>query len=147
MIFDVENWLWKSDFGTFWHLTITPIRKIPKCELRRIFRWHAPTPAHLNFWPYTRRTHVCEFTKIQAHLHPHVLHANKNSQGFLFYFMGQFKPSKHFWQQVCPWKSIKNIVKMRSSGLFCQKCAKISLFWLKMCEIAIKRRIPDKGPH
>ena len=20
MIFDVENWLWKSNFGTFWHL-------------------------------------------------------------------------------------------------------------------------------
>ena len=24
-IFDVENWLWKSNFGTFWHLLITPI--------------------------------------------------------------------------------------------------------------------------
>jgi hypothetical protein len=22
MIFDVKNWLWKSDFGTFWHLPI-----------------------------------------------------------------------------------------------------------------------------
>ena len=28
MIFDVENWLWKSNFGTFWHLPITPLRKI-----------------------------------------------------------------------------------------------------------------------
>ena len=28
MIFDVENWLRKSDFGTFWHLPITPIGKI-----------------------------------------------------------------------------------------------------------------------
>ena len=27
MIFDVENWIWKS-FGTFWHLSITPILKI-----------------------------------------------------------------------------------------------------------------------
>ena len=27
MLFDVENWLWKSDFGTFWHLLITPITK------------------------------------------------------------------------------------------------------------------------
>ena len=27
IIFYVENWLWKSDFGTFWHLpTITPIK-------------------------------------------------------------------------------------------------------------------------
>ena len=28
MIFDLENWLWKSDFGTFWHLPITPFLKI-----------------------------------------------------------------------------------------------------------------------
>ena len=21
MIFDIENWLWKSNFGTFWHFT------------------------------------------------------------------------------------------------------------------------------
>jgi hypothetical protein len=29
MIFDIENWLWKSKFGTFWHLLITPILNIP----------------------------------------------------------------------------------------------------------------------
>ena len=28
MIFDVENWLWNSNFGTFWHLFIKPICKI-----------------------------------------------------------------------------------------------------------------------
>ena len=28
MIFDVGNWLWKSNFSIFWHLSITPIRKI-----------------------------------------------------------------------------------------------------------------------
>ena len=28
MIFDVENWLWNSNSGTFWHLPITPILKI-----------------------------------------------------------------------------------------------------------------------
>ena len=28
MIFDIENWLWKSNFGTFWHLPISPILKI-----------------------------------------------------------------------------------------------------------------------
>ena len=28
MIFDIENWLWKSNFGTFWHLPIVPILKI-----------------------------------------------------------------------------------------------------------------------
>ena len=27
-IFDVENWVWKSDIGTFWHLPITSIRQI-----------------------------------------------------------------------------------------------------------------------
>ena len=27
MIFDIENWLWKSNFGTFWQLPITPIFK------------------------------------------------------------------------------------------------------------------------
>ena len=29
MIFDIDNWLWKSDFGTFWHFPITPICKNP----------------------------------------------------------------------------------------------------------------------
>ena len=24
MIFDIENWVWKSNFGTFWQLTINP---------------------------------------------------------------------------------------------------------------------------
>ena len=28
MIFDVKNWLWMSNFHTFWHLPITPIPKI-----------------------------------------------------------------------------------------------------------------------
>ena len=25
MIFDIENWLWKSNFGIFWQLAITQI--------------------------------------------------------------------------------------------------------------------------
>ena len=28
MIFDIENWLWKSNFGTFWQLAINPKLKI-----------------------------------------------------------------------------------------------------------------------
>ena len=28
IIFDIENWLWKSNFGTFWHLPIRLISKI-----------------------------------------------------------------------------------------------------------------------
>jgi hypothetical protein len=28
MIFDIENWLWKSNFGTIWQLTINPKLKI-----------------------------------------------------------------------------------------------------------------------
>ena len=28
MIFVIENWLWKSNLGTFWHIPITPICKI-----------------------------------------------------------------------------------------------------------------------
>ena len=28
MIFDRENWLWKSNFGTFWHVPTTPVLKI-----------------------------------------------------------------------------------------------------------------------
>ena len=28
IIFDVENWLWKSNVGTFWHLPINPFLKI-----------------------------------------------------------------------------------------------------------------------
>ena len=24
MIFDIENWLWKSYFGTFWQLSVSP---------------------------------------------------------------------------------------------------------------------------
>ena len=30
-IFDIENRLWKSNFGTFWHLPINPILKIQVC--------------------------------------------------------------------------------------------------------------------
>ena len=33
MIFAIENWLWKSYFGTFWHLPTTPIRKIQNFPL------------------------------------------------------------------------------------------------------------------
>ena len=25
IIFDIEHWLWKSNFGTFWHLPVNPI--------------------------------------------------------------------------------------------------------------------------
>ena len=32
-IFDIENWLWKSNFGTFWHLLITPILIIQQFSL------------------------------------------------------------------------------------------------------------------
>ena len=28
MIFDTENWFWKSNFGTFWQLAINPDLKI-----------------------------------------------------------------------------------------------------------------------
>ena len=28
MIFDIENWLWMSNFGPFWHLPTAPILKI-----------------------------------------------------------------------------------------------------------------------
>ena len=28
IIFEIGNWLWKSNFGTFWHLPINPILKI-----------------------------------------------------------------------------------------------------------------------
>ena len=31
MIFNIENWLWKSNFGTFWHLPIMPILKFNNC--------------------------------------------------------------------------------------------------------------------
>ena len=27
MIFDIENWLWKSNFGTFWHLPLLQFSK------------------------------------------------------------------------------------------------------------------------
>ena len=33
MIFDIENWLWKSNFGTLWQLTINPKLKIQKIPL------------------------------------------------------------------------------------------------------------------
>ena len=33
MIFDIENCLWKSNFGTFWHLPTTPILKIQQFPL------------------------------------------------------------------------------------------------------------------
>ena len=31
--FDIENWLWKSNFGTFWQLTINPKLKIQSFPL------------------------------------------------------------------------------------------------------------------
>ena len=37
MIFDIENWLWKSNFGTFWHLPTTPIHKIQQFPLDILF--------------------------------------------------------------------------------------------------------------
>ena len=33
MIFDIENWLWKSNFGIFWHLPATTICKTQKFPL------------------------------------------------------------------------------------------------------------------
>ena len=33
MIFDIENWLWKSNFGTFWQLAINPKLKIQSFPL------------------------------------------------------------------------------------------------------------------
>ena len=39
MIFDVENWLWKSNFGTFWHVPTTPILKIQWFYLTIAYSW------------------------------------------------------------------------------------------------------------
>ena len=36
MIFDIENWLWKSNFDTFLHLAITPILKIQQFHLTTV---------------------------------------------------------------------------------------------------------------
>ena len=33
MIFYIENWHWKSNFGTFWHLPTIPILKTQKFHL------------------------------------------------------------------------------------------------------------------
>ena len=33
IIFDIDNWLRKSNFGTFWHLPINPIHKIQSFPL------------------------------------------------------------------------------------------------------------------
>ena len=33
MIFDIENWLWKSNFGTFWQLAVNPKLKIQSFSL------------------------------------------------------------------------------------------------------------------
>ena len=32
----IENWLWKSNFGTFWHLSITAICKIQWFHFNRV---------------------------------------------------------------------------------------------------------------
>ena len=39
MIFDVENWLWKSDFGTFWHLPITVYTNSQNSMILFEFSW------------------------------------------------------------------------------------------------------------
>ena len=38
MIFDIENWLWKSNFGTFWQLAINPKLKTQNSKFNN-FLW------------------------------------------------------------------------------------------------------------
>ena len=54
MIFDVKNWLGKSDFGTFWHLLITSVWKI------QWFQWTTDDflpKTFLILYPPPRRLH------------------------------------------------------------------------------------------
>ena len=45
MIFDLENWLWKSNFGTFWQLTTTPILKIQSFRFGMLILLYFVPPA------------------------------------------------------------------------------------------------------
>ena len=39
MVFDMKNWLWKLDFGTFWELGTTSIHKIKSFPLSMLIFW------------------------------------------------------------------------------------------------------------
>ena len=39
MISDMKNWLWKSNFGTFWQLAINPKLKIQQFPLSMLIFW------------------------------------------------------------------------------------------------------------
>ena len=42
MICDVENWLWKSNLGTFWHLPMTSIFKFQLFPMKKSFQFCNP---------------------------------------------------------------------------------------------------------
>ena len=72
IIFNVENWLWKSDFGTFWHLPITPILKIQWFHLTTV-----------DFQP----KNLSNFVSLPWKLHNRYCHSVKPSRIHILIFM------------------------------------------------------------
>ena len=70
MIFDLENWLWTSNFGTFWHLPITPIHK---------FQWF-----HLNSWFLGQN--LSTFASLPWKLHNQYCHISRTIQWIIKQF-------------------------------------------------------------
>ena len=83
MIFDIENWLWKSNFGTFWHLPTTPILKIQYFPLGMlILSIFVPPTWKLNNPYYHKSTHQKE--KVLLRLAAAALHNAHCSKMVLF---------------------------------------------------------------
>ena len=80
MIFDIDNWLWKSDLGTFWH----PMRTSVKVKSKKYF----------SFTDF--------FTKIK----PLLTHVRKPPSLRSHYSCSAYKPTQHRRQQdlraYCP---------------------------------------------
>ena len=80
IIFDIENWLWKSNFGTFWHLPTAPIFKIQEFPLGKLIlrqksflfctpRLKTRQPTLPYFWPQMgARTILCTRFKCRLSL-------------------------------------------------------------------------------
>ena len=75
IIFDIENWLWKSNFGTFWHLP-SPLTQFSKSNnflwvcwflgknlsnfVPSVWRLHNPYCHNACLWFYARNQVMCQ---------------------------------------------------------------------------------------
>ena len=100
MIFDIENWLWKSNFGTFWHLSITSILKFnhflwvcwflgknlsnfvsPVGKLHNPYCHNAQLEIQILIWLYSRSSQLFIFDNINAGVYGSISWQISNKRG------------------------------------------------------------------